>query len=47
MLIMFALLVGKGPLMLGLLDGHSGSSPFELVNDGDLLLIVDKMLHRA
>ena len=30
-----------------LLDGHSGSSPFELVNDGDLLLLIDRMLHRG
>ena len=29
-----------------LLDGHSGSSPFEVVNDGDLLLLIDRMLHR-
>ena len=29
-----------------LLDGHSGSSPFELVFDGDLLLLIDRMLHR-
>ena len=29
-----------------LLDGHSGSSPFELVNDVDLLLLIDRMLLR-
>ena len=28
-----------------LLDGRPGSIPFELVNDGDLLLLVDRMLH--
>ena len=28
-----------------LLDGRSGSSPFELVNDVDLLLLIDRMLH--
>ena len=28
-----------------LLDGHCGSAPFELVNDGDLLLLVESMLH--
>ena len=27
-----------------LLDGHRGSTPIELVNDGDLLLLVDRML---
>ena len=33
--------------MLGscLLDGHHGSAPFELVNDGDLLLLIERMLH--
>ena len=28
-----------------LLDGRPGSIPFELVNDGDLLLLIDRMLH--
>ena len=28
-----------------LLDGCPGSTPFELVNDGDLLLLIDRMLH--
>ena len=28
-----------------LLDGRRGSAPFELVNDGDLLLLVQRMLH--
>ena len=28
-----------------LLDGRRGSVPFELVKDGDLLLLVEKMLH--
>ena len=28
-----------------LLDGHSGSIPFELVKDGDLLLLIQRMLH--
>ena len=28
-----------------LLDGHGGSVPFELVNDGDLLLLIERMLH--
>ena len=28
-----------------LLDGHCGSAPFELVNDGDLLLLIQRMLH--
>ena len=28
-----------------LLDGHCGFAPFELVNDGDLLLLVESMLH--
>ena len=28
-----------------LLDGHPGSVPFELVNDGDLLLLLERMLH--
>ena len=27
-----------------LLDGHHGSVPFELVKDGDLLLLIDRML---
>ena len=27
-----------------LLDGHHGSIPFELVKDGDLLLLIDGML---
>ena len=27
-----------------LLDGHRGSVPFELVKDGDLLLLVERML---
>ena len=27
-----------------LLDGRSGSTPFELVKDGDLLLLIDRML---
>ena len=31
-----------------LLDGHCGSVPFELVNDGDLLLLIERMLrHRG
>ena len=29
-----------------LLDGRGGSSPFELFNDGDLLLLIDRMLLR-
>ena len=29
-----------------MLDGCRGSVPFELVNDGDLLLLIDRMLHR-
>ena len=28
-----------------LLDGRPGSTPCELVNDGDLLLLIDRMLH--
>ena len=28
-----------------LLDGRHGSVPFELVTDGDLLLLVERMLH--
>ena len=28
-----------------LLDGHPGSIPFELVKDGDLLLLIGRMLH--
>ena len=28
-----------------LLDGHCGSSPFELDKDGDLLLLIERMLH--
>ena len=28
-----------------LLDGHPGSVPFEHVKDGDLLLLIDRMLH--
>ena len=28
-----------------LLDGHHGSVPFELVKDGDLLLLIERMLH--
>ena len=28
-----------------LLDGHHGSVPFDLVEDGDLLLLIDRMLH--
>ena len=28
-----------------LLDGHHGSVPFEFVMDGDLLLLVERMLH--
>ena len=28
-----------------LLDGHPGSVLFELVKDGDLLLLIDRMLH--
>ena len=28
-----------------LLDGRPGSIPFELVNDGDLLLLIDRMFH--
>ena len=28
-----------------MLDGHHGSAPFELVNDGDLLLLFERMLH--
>ena len=31
-----------------LLDGHRGSVPFELLNDGDLLLLIDRMIrHRG
>ena len=29
-----------------LLDGHPGPTPFELVNDGDLFLLIEHMLHR-
>ena len=29
-----------------LLDGSRGNIPFELVNDGDLLLLIERMLHR-
>ena len=29
-----------------LLDGYRGPIPFELVNDGDLLLLIERMLHR-
>ena len=29
-----------------LLDGCRGTKPFELVNDGDLLLLIDRMLHQ-
>ena len=29
-----------------LLDGRHGSVPFELVSDGDLLLLIERMLHR-
>ena len=29
-----------------LLDGHHGSVPLELVKDGDLLLLLERMLHR-
>ena len=29
-----------------LLDGCRGAEPFELVNDGDLLLLIDRMLRR-
>ena len=28
-----------------LLDGHHGSIPFELVTDGDLLILIERMLH--
>ena len=28
-----------------LLNGHHGSIPFELVKDGDLLLLIERMLH--
>ena len=28
-----------------LLDGRRGPTPFELVKDGDLLLIIERMLH--
>ena len=28
-----------------LLNGHHGSVPFELVNDGDLLLLIERVLH--
>ena len=28
-----------------LLDGHHGSLPFELVKDGDLLLLIERKLH--
>ena len=28
-----------------LLNGHHGSIPFELVEDGDLHLIIERMLH--
>ena len=28
-----------------LLDGHPGPIPLELVKDGDLLLLIDRMLH--
>ena len=29
-----------------LLDGRSSSTPLELVTDGDLLLLLERMLHR-
>ena len=29
-----------------LMDGSRGPIPFELVNDGDLLLLIERMLHR-
>ena len=28
-----------------LLNGHHGSTPFEFVTDGDLLVLIDRMLH--
>ena len=28
-----------------LLNGQRGSAPIELVNDGDLLLLIERMLH--
>ena len=28
-----------------LLNGHHGSTPLELVNDGDLLVLIDRMLY--
>ena len=28
-----------------LLDGHPGPIPFEFVKDGDLLFLIDRMLH--
>ena len=28
-----------------LLNGHQGSTPFELVTDDDLLVLIDRMLH--
>ena len=30
---------------LGVLDGRGSSTPLELVTDGDLLLLIDRMLH--
>ena len=32
-------------MLVGLLDGNHGSVPFELVKDGDLLLLRERMLH--
>ena len=37
--VLFVMFVGR------LLGGCPGSIPFELVNDGDLLLLIDRMLH--
>ena len=28
-----------------LLDGHHGSTPFELIKGGDLLLLIERMFH--
>ena len=39
------LLLELGSLLISLLDGRLRSTPFELVNDGDLLLLIDRMLH--
>ena len=37
--------LGVGRHVGRLLDGHHGSVPFELVRDGDLLFLIERMLH--